>query len=257
MELRESAFRMRREHIDSFLAGQRDRGISKENMRRIERQLGSLYDVLPAALPEGRMVSRESLAAWRSGLEGKGLTPRTIGLYVSTVNRFLKASGHAELCFTQGRSLELTGEVFGRLKVLEPTAERTADRSIRWRCRCSCGREITVPANLLTQGRCQSCGCLREEHLQETNGYIDGTCLKNVLSDTVRRDNTSGYPGVYRKRDRWAARIQYKKKIYYLGAYNELDDAIRARKEAEAWVRDDAEQLLALLQQSSQQSAAS
>ena len=47
--------------------------------------------------------------------------------------------------------------------------------------------------------------------------------------------------------DKWAARIQYKGKIYSLGCYERLEDAVRARKKAENWVKDDAERLLALL----------
>ena len=81
----------------------------------------------------------------------------------------------------------------------------------------------------------------------ENNLYVDNTNLKAVLSDTIRKDNTSGYPGVFRKRNKWSARIQYKGKIYSQGCYCRLEDAIRARKEAEAWVKDDAERLLELI----------
>ena len=86
---------------------------------------------------------------------------------------------------------------------------------------------------------------MRTEQLMDSNLYVDHTCLKKVLSGTVRKDNTSG--GVFRKRDKWAARIQYKGKIYSLGCYERLEDAVRARKKAENWVKDDAERLLALL----------
>ena len=88
---------------------------------------------------------------------------------------------------------------------------------------------------------------MRTEQLMDSNLYVDHTCLKKVLSGTVRKDNTSGCTGVFRKRDKWAARIQYKGKIYSLGCYERLEDAVRARKKAENWVKDDAERLLALL----------
>ena len=81
----------------------------------------------------------------------------------------------------------------------------------------------------------------------ECNVYVDGTCLRQVLSNRVRSDNTSGYPGVYAKRSKWMARIQYKGKIYSLGSYPNKEDAIRARKQAEEWVKNDAEQLMAMV----------
>jgi len=49
----------------------------------------------------------------------------------------------------------------------------------------------------------------------------------------TRTDNTSGHPGVFRKRDRWAARITYQKVTYQLGCFQSIDEAIAARKKAE------------------------
>lgn len=49
----------------------------------------------------------------------------------------------------------------------------------------------------------------------------------------TRSNNTSGYPGVHRKRDKWAAKITYQKVTYQLGTFDNLDQAIAARKEAE------------------------
>lgn len=51
---------------------------------------------------------------------------------------------------------DLTGQVFGRLEVLflaEPISGRTA-----WTCRCSCGAEVAVLRQSLTQGLQQTCG---------------------------------------------------------------------------------------------------
>ena len=80
--------------------------------------------------------------------------------------------------------------------------------------------------------------------MKESNGYIDGTCLKRVLSEKVSSNNTSGCKGVFRKRGKWVAQIQYKKKTYYLGSYDRFEDAVKARKQAEEWVKEDARELL-------------
>lgn len=49
----------------------------------------------------------------------------------------------------------------------------------------------------------------------------------------IRSNNTSGYPGVHRKRDKWAAKITYQKVTYQLGTFENIDGAIAARQEAE------------------------
>ena len=139
---------------------------------------------------------------------------------------------------------------FGNLIAIEPTERKSADRSVCWKCRCTaCGKEKEIPANQLKKGVQISCGCERAHRLQKTNGYIEGTCLKKVFSDKINRNNTSGYKGVFLKRGKWTAQIQYKKKVYYLGSFDSLKDAVDARKEAENWVRNDAEKLLEKVQE--------
>ncbi len=48
-----------------------------------------------------------------------------------------------------------------------------------------------------------------------------------------RGDNTSGYTGVTRSKGKWVASISVNKFRYRLGAYDELEDAIAARQQAE------------------------
>lgn len=231
-----------KEELERFLA-EMGPDVSAEKIGRARRHILSLYDALPA----DKIITPETLAAWRRGLSEKGLSPRTAGTYVTDVNMLLKWIGLPALCFRGGRGADLTGRVFGDLTVLEPTGKTAEDRSRIWRCRCGCGGEITAPANKLLYGCYTSCGCRRGEAMLEQGMYIERTCLRQVLSDVTRSDNTSGCPGVYRKRDGWAARIQYRKNIYNLGFYHRKEDAIRARKQAEAWVKDDAESLLSML----------
>ena len=159
-----------------------------------------------------------------------------------------RGAGKERLCFPRGGHRNLTGKTFGSLIVLEESSRISADRSRYWKCRCSlCGREKEIPANQLMKGVQVSCGCGKEKRLQETNGYIDGTCLKRVLSDKISSNNTSGCKGVFQKRGKWAAQIQYKRKTYYLGSYNRFEDAVEARMQAEADVKADAKKLLELI----------
>ncbi len=65
--------------------------------------------------------------------------------------------------------------------------------------------------------------------------YVDGTCVEMIKAKTIRRNNTSGVPGVdwRRSKGRWRASICFKGKRYYLGSHQVFEDAVRARKRAE------------------------
>lgn len=57
------------------------------------------------------------------------------------------------------RLIDLTGQRFGRLTVIE--RDETIKNHIRWRCKCDCGKEIVAYKSSLDAGRTKSCGCLR------------------------------------------------------------------------------------------------
>ena len=61
---------------------------------------------------------------------------------------------------------------------------------------------------------------------------------KPSIIRAVRSNNTSGYPGVSRKRDKWAAKITFEKITYQLGSYDSIEEAIAVRKEAEQMLQD-------------------
>lgn len=56
------------------------------------------------------------------------------------------------------RMIDLTGEVCGRLTVLE-YAGNNARSQAQWLCRCGCGSEKVVDGYNLRKGLVQSCGC--------------------------------------------------------------------------------------------------
>lgn len=61
--------------------------------------------------------------------------------------------------------LDLIGQRFGRLVVIEDVGMFRASWGTRraWRCRCDCGEECTKPTLALRSGYAQSCGCFRRE----------------------------------------------------------------------------------------------
>lgn len=58
---------------------------------------------------------------------------------------------------------------------------------------------------------------------------------ENTFNHKMYKTNTSGYPGVswHKKANKWRVRIQIKGKEINLGLFEDLDEAIKVRKEAE------------------------
>lgn len=135
------------------------------------------------------------------------------------------------------KKLDLTGQRYGDLTVLTPA--ENIGKHTAWLCRCICGREVVVKTDRLRSGRTVSCGCRRPETGLKLT-YVDGTCVEMLRAKTVRRNNTSGIPGVDWRggRNRWRATICFKGKRHYLGSYKNFDDAVLARKQAENQLHD-------------------
>lgn len=147
-----------------------------------------------------------------------------------------RAGGHCR------KKLDLTGQRYGKLTVLAP-AENIGGRTA-WLCRCDCGRETVVTTRHIRSGHTKSCGCQNGLGGPRTVlglTYIDGTCVEMLAAKTVRRNNTSGVPGVdwRASKQRWRAMICFKGRRYYLGSYARFEDAVKARKEAEEALHDE------------------
>lgn len=61
-----------------------------------------------------------------------------------------------------------TGKKVGRWLVLRRVRENPGrrDRRVWWLCKCECGTEKLIPANVLNDGRSKSCGCLKLEQMK-------------------------------------------------------------------------------------------
>lgn len=58
--------------------------------------------------------------------------------------------------------IDLTGQIFGRLKVLELTNERRRGYAC-WKCLCECGETVIVNGSDLRSNSTKSCGCYQRE----------------------------------------------------------------------------------------------
>lgn len=79
-------------------------------------------------------------------------------------------------------------EVYGRLTVLEFIERK--DKKTYWKCKCECGKEITIPIIYLTTGDTKSCGCLRKEiasKRQKEKAFVKNHRLYGIWQDMKRR----------------------------------------------------------------------
>ena len=74
---------------------------------------------------------------------------------------------------------DLTGQTFGRLKVLRSTDSRD-NCNVVWKCKCECGTVLNLPGRTLTQGSNVSCGCYRRECGQARTTH--GHTINNTMS---------------------------------------------------------------------------
>ena len=117
----------------------------------------------------------------------------------------------------------------------------------KFRCRCICGTERIIKHNILKSGRSLSCGCRRSDH--QIKGQKEGRELEQKISREVQKHGLSvSYAGFGRKenknsgtgitgvsvwRDKYRAYITVDRKQIHIGTFKKLEDAAKARKNAE------------------------
>lgn len=142
--------------------------------------------------------------------------------------------------------MNLIGRRFGRLRVIA-----NSNRKGFVVCECDCGNIHEVRSGSLTKSKnpTTSCGCYRKEVVSVTgknNIYRNsarriaintkyGTNVGMISNRNPPRNNKSGYKGVWYDHVHgiYQAYIVFQHKKYYLGTFRHLEDAVKARQEAE------------------------
>lgn len=108
-------------------------------------------------------------------------------------NNLRKGNTQSCGCYNKERLSEthyqnLTGEVFGRLTVLEDVGRKGS--YVLWKCKCNCGNIVDVTSYSLSSGKTQSCGCYHKERLSENFSGANNCNWKGgvtLLRDVVRK----------------------------------------------------------------------
>lgn len=99
------------------------------------------------------------------------------------------------------RKIDLTGQRFGCLTVIEEAEKIEGNRHIRWLCVCDCGTKTLVLGYNLKSGDVKSCGCLHRELAAErtrnrAKHHGDGTRLYRIwvgMRSRCRNTNEQNY----------------------------------------------------------------
>lgn len=102
---------------------------------------------------------------------------------IKVIQRNNLLNGHTQSCgcmhnesLSKKFTMDLTGQVFGRLTVLSRATSPSRSIRMKWLCKCTCGTTKEIQANHLRSGVSTSCGCYAIEKLVARNltrpGYI-------------------------------------------------------------------------------------
>lgn len=89
--------------------------------------------------------------------------------------------------FSDTNRINLTGQVFGDLTVIEECGRRHSE--ILWRCKCSCGNIYEVNGYNLRTGKSNNCGCKTNERISKKNTKhgATNTRLYSIYQNMITR----------------------------------------------------------------------
>lgn len=140
--------------------------------------------------------------------------------------------------------VDMIGYKTERLTVIEYAGHK-GSKSL-WKCQCKCGNICYHTTTELRVNSPASCGCKQKEVAKElvlnANSkriISNGSCL-NSYNDQIGANNTSGVKGVswFKKSSKWRSQITYNYKVYHLGLYSNINDAISSRKSADEFIKE-------------------
>lgn len=117
-----------------------------------------------------------------------------------------KTSYYLSLGHQDKNCIDITGNQYGELTVLgrdKIEEEKHNKHDTYWRCKCSCGNEISVIKDSLMNGRTRSCGCLRKKVAASqmskisASRFIDETGNKYGKLTVIQKDSSVPNRGVY------------------------------------------------------------
>lgn len=128
---------------------------------------------------------------------------------------------------------DFVGKKFNHLTLIKNINKIDKNNSKLALFRCDlCNKEKELVFTQVLNNSVKTCGCKRGYLSTKSREKQQTTALKNYSNKTMK-NNKTGKTGIIAVNGKYRARIQVNKKMVNLGYFDTLDDAIKARKEAE------------------------
>lgn len=138
------------------------------------------------------------------------------------------------------------GKTFGSLTIIDYVGAKTISKHSEnktsiVKCKCEkCGSITDIPLSRLKNGIIKQCKYCSRKNLEKGHEITkdaakEGTSVLAIQNRALNKNNTTGVNGVTfkQRKNKYYAYIYFKRKQYYLGLYENLEDAAVARKKAE------------------------
>lgn len=121
------------------------------------------------------------------------------------------------------KKIDLTGQRFGSLTVLNEAVERIRGR-VAWMCQCECGDIVAVPSDSLRSGNSKSCGCRTGRFVDEVGNRhgkltVIRQAQRRVRAAATKRERAPDASGsVLRGNALWVCRCDCGNEVTVLGS---------------------------------------
>lgn len=138
---------------------------------------------------------------------------------------------------------DLAGQRFGHLVVLRRSSRYIflpdRGRKYLWECRCDCGNTVyRLSEKLRSDFNCSCKACVEKKAVAamvDRAGFVEGTQLTKLVRNSPNANSRSGIRGVFfnSRSGKWRAALRFQGVNHYLGEYEKIEDAVKARQRAE------------------------
>lgn len=133
---------------------------------------------------------------------------------------------------------DLSGQKFGMLTVKDMTKKEMVEVQSIGIVYVTVGMKLMYQRQDLYKEHVIVVVACRKKNRQEIaqrRHLVDGTCVEVLEKRTSRRDNMGGFRGVFKMKDcdKYRVDIGFKGKRYYVGLFDNYDEAVQARLAAE------------------------
>lgn len=125
------------------------------------------------------------------------------------------------------------GKIFNHLTLIKNLNKLDKHNSKLALFKCDCGNVKELVFTQVLNGETTSCGCKNKgQNSNLTSAKVREKHIEFYKNKT-QKNNKTGYTGISRINNKYRVRIQVNHKPKHLGYFNNLQDAIQARKAAE------------------------